>query len=165
MNKEFARQIDSLAVTVAEELGLGPRPFNIAAQLSKLLLETSGCKPYNDYDNNKQEGKFASLVVTLPSICEGGEVIVRHQGMTKTLQAENSAYSANYVAYFSNCKHDLLPPTSGYRLSLIYHIISLNNDPLPQPASNDAIIKAMDLIHRWTNLRTPPSKARAANNQ
>ncbi len=156
LNEDFVQQIDSLAITVAEELGLGPSA-NVSAQLYKLLLYEPGGFFVPHKDTEKAPGMFASLVVTLPSIFTGGELVVHHQGMTKTFKPEKPAYNTSYTAFFADCEHEIRPVTSGYRLVLIFNVVSLGTGPLPQPRSNDTIFKAMDCIQRWNNSSPAPS--------
>lgn len=43
---------------------------------------------------------FGTLVVSLPSVHEGGELIARHSGDGKTFTtATNSAFQFNYIAW------------------------------------------------------------------
>ncbi len=152
------QQIHSLVKdTVAIELGLGPSA-NVTAQLYKLLLYEPGGFFVPHKDTEKEKGMFASLVVTLPSHFKGGELIVKHQGIEKKFRPENPSYSTSYVSFFADCKHEIKPVTSGYRLALVYNVVSLDNGPLPSPASNSSIFKAIKCLKRWKNKFDGPSK-------
>lgn len=69
-------------------------------------------------------------MISLPSAHKGGDVLVKHQGVTKTLKT--SMYQTSYVCWYSDVHHEVLPVVSGYRWVLTYNLFSdsLGLDPL-----------------------------------
>lgn len=63
---------------------------------------------------------FATLVVSLPSAHEGGDVVVRHRNQEKVFKTSESEYS--YICWYSDVSHQVLPVTSGYRWVLTYNL-------------------------------------------
>jgi hypothetical protein len=114
-------------------------------------LEASSCHK----DTEKEKGMLASLVITLPSTFEGGELVVTHQGMVKRFKPEKTTYSTSWVTFFADCKHEIKPVTSGYRLALVYNVVSLDKGPLPGPSTNTAIFRATKCIKKWRKLGYP----------
>lgn len=151
VNDEFEQQINSLAVTVAEELGLGP-VTNITVQLNGVLIHGMGGTFSSIKDPNSANRVFASLVVTLPSIFEGGGFMVSHQGMRKIFKTEKPAYRTSYIAFYNSCAYNFLPVASGHRLSLVYVVVSVDpSAPLPAPPNTEPIVKAREYLQRWSN--------------
>ncbi|ETW97697.1 MAG: hypothetical protein ETSY1_21640, partial [Candidatus Entotheonella factor] len=75
-------------------------------------------------DSEKVNGMFATLVVNLPSRHEGGSLVVSHDDETRTIDFDGpaGAYSMQYAAFYTDCKHEIEPVTSGYRVNLIYNL-------------------------------------------
>ncbi len=69
---------------------------------------------------------FATLVVQLPSIFEGGSFVVYSYGGSESqafkLDAATAPYACHYVVHYADCEHEILPVTSGYRLTLVYSL-------------------------------------------
>jgi hypothetical protein len=72
---------ETIAVVVAQaKHGLGvSEHVGIEARLHKLLLYEADCQSAMQQQINKQDGTFASLIIQLPSIYQGGHLIVCHQ--------------------------------------------------------------------------------------
>lgn len=63
---------------------------------------------------------FGTLVVCLPSAHEGGDVVVRHCGETKTFKTSGATQS--FACWYSDVSHEVLPVTHGYRVVLTYNL-------------------------------------------
>jgi len=69
--------INAIVASASDGLGVtGP----VSAELYKLLVYDAGSFFIEHRDTEKVPGMFATLVVVLPSVCSGGELIVRHRG-------------------------------------------------------------------------------------
>jgi len=78
----WARTLDAIVGEVANGLGVtGP----VSAELYKLLVYDAGSFFVEHRDTEKIPGMFATLVVVLPSACNGGELIVRHRDVKSVL--------------------------------------------------------------------------------
>ena len=86
---------------------------------------------------------FGTLVISLPSEHEGGDIKVSHHGNTKTYTtAAHSAYQYQYIAWFdlliplllivpderryADVMHEVRPVTSGYRLVVVYNLVQIS---------------------------------------
>ncbi|WAQ87904.1 hypothetical protein PtA15_9A28 [Puccinia triticina] len=83
----------------------------------------------------KTPGVFATLIICLPSAHTGGEVVVRHDGQSKTLKTSDANQS--YACWwYSDVAYDVLPVQSGYRCVLTYKLaIKPGHDQTPPSAS------------------------------
>ncbi|KAF8439935.1 hypothetical protein L210DRAFT_3612476 [Boletus edulis BED1] len=122
---------------------LDPRSLGIHEQVSKALLTESHATmdaelyKLNVYgkgdffkahkDTPRGQDMFGSLVVVLPTAHEGGQFILR-QGEKKWTLDFASEYatatepSAFFVAFCGDIEHEVLPVTSGYRVTLTYNL-------------------------------------------
>lgn len=69
---------------------------------------------------------MGSLVVCLPALHEGGQLVVRHQGREKVFDwsGEKGTNTIQWAAFFSDCEHEVLEVTSGHRVTLTYNLYS-----------------------------------------
>jgi len=59
-------------------------------------------------------------VVVLPSPYAGGELITRHKGREARLDLRRDGPSEiAFAAFYADCRHEMLPIASGYRLALV----------------------------------------------
>ncbi len=129
----WARSLAGLVERVAGGLGVtGP----VAAELYKLLVYDEGSFFVSHRDTEKMDGMFATLVVVLPSHYTGGELLVRHQGREVVFDLRCSDPSqAAFAAFYADCVHEVLPVTSGCRLTLIYTLSRQEPGDRPTPPS------------------------------
>ena len=125
------RDRTNIVTWAAASLGVTGR---VAAELYKLLIYDEGSFFVSHRDTEKAPGMFATLVIVLPSIYTGGELIVRHQDREQRLElyCEDPSEVA-FAAFYADCSHEVLPITSGCRLTLIYNLLRRGQDPLPEP--------------------------------
>eukprot|EP00026_Physarum_polycephalum_P004229 Phypoly_transcript_04246.p1 GENE.Phypoly_transcript_04246~~Phypoly_transcript_04246.p1 ORF type:complete len:721 (+),score=97.05 Phypoly_transcript_04246:173-2164(+) len=74
---------------------------------------------------------IGSLVVCLPSEHEGGELIVSHNGVSKTFDFAINSGNKNVVqwaAFYSDCIHEVKPVTKGTRITVTF-LIENKKDP------------------------------------
>ncbi len=124
---------ESLNAIVAEAAaGLGVvEP--VAADFYKLLVYGEGDFFVRHRDTEKRPRMFATLVIVLPSIYTGGELVVRHQGREATLDMRcEDPSEAAFAAFYADCVHEVLPIASGRRLTLIYNLRRAVGGPLPE---------------------------------
>ncbi|KAG6375301.1 hypothetical protein JVT61DRAFT_3526 [Boletus reticuloceps] len=70
---------------------------------------------------------FGSLVVVFPSAHEGGQLVLRHRDKEWTVDftekfMTQSEPSVCFIAFFGDIEHEVLPVTSGYRVTLTYNL-------------------------------------------
>ena len=88
---------------------------------------------------------FATLVICLPSKHEGGQLIVSHAGRSLVVDfsGKTSNYELQYAAFYADCEHEVRPVTDGYRICLIYNLITGRRSKQPAaPEFSDAIESA-----------------------
>ncbi len=97
---------------------------------------------------------FATLVIVLPSVYTGGELLIRHNNREVELDLcrEDASEVVAFAAFYADCVHEVKPVTSGCRLTLIYNLVRQGTGQLPQPpgyeAERDAIAA---LLQQWVS--------------
>ena len=147
--------LDEMVARVTEGLGVeGP----VQASFYKLLVYDRGCFFVSHRDTEKVDGMFATLVVVLPSLYEGGELVVRHGGQEVRLDLRCADPSeAVFAAFYADCLHEVLPVTDGCRLALIYNLTRAGRMPkVPDHApEQERLAKA---LRAWAGaLADPPA--------
>ncbi|WP_298236612.1 2OG-Fe(II) oxygenase [uncultured Azohydromonas sp.] len=132
----WARTLQAIVEKVAEGLGVTTA---VTAQLYKLLVYDEGSFFIEHRDTEKAAGMFATLVVALPSLHTGGELVVRHKGREVRLDLQGPDPSmAAFAAFYADCVHEVRPVTSGCRLVLVYNLVREGRGRLPQPPDYEA---------------------------
>jgi hypothetical protein len=133
----------------------------IEAELYKLLVYDTGSFFVRHRDSEKAPGMFATLVVVLPSDYRGGELLVKHKGREVRLDLRRDEPSeAAFAAFYADCRHQVLPIASGYRLALIYNLARKGGEPLPKPPDYEQErAQASSLLHEWAQMRESVSGA------
>lgn len=123
----------------------------VSAQLYKLLIYDAGSFFVEHRDTEKTPGMFATLVIVLPSVYRGGELRIRHGEREVRLDlccADPS--DAAFVAFYADCVHEVLPITSGTRLTLVYNLIrSGKAEPASPPQYLPEQAQLVTLLKRW----------------
>lgn len=78
-------------------------------------------------DTPKAGNHVGTLVIALPTDFEGGESILRHKQHEAKFDWSNQKQKQNpgalsWVFFYSNIEHEILPVTSGHRLTLSYDV-------------------------------------------
>ncbi|KAI0250472.1 hypothetical protein BJV78DRAFT_1108457, partial [Lactifluus subvellereus] len=99
----------------------------IKVELYKLNVYSKGSffKPHVDTPRSKK--MFGSLVVAFPTPHEGGALLLRHRGQewrfdSAAVLSVAEPSSIAYAAFFSDIEHEVLPVTSGHRVTLTYNL-------------------------------------------
>lgn len=96
-------------------------------------------------DSEKDDAMVGSLVVTLPSSFKGGALVVEHGGEVATYRS--SKQSLSFVAFYSDCRHQVRPVTSGCRIVLTYNLIlqvETASAPVTDGQTVDAVARCLD---------------------
>ena len=137
-----------------EKMGIKPNLYKV------LLYEEGGhFKPHRDTE--KEEGMFASLVVQLPSSFKGGDIRVSHQGKTMTFESSVGCNQLlKYSAFYSDCMHELLPVTEGWRMCLVYNVVCSSPEEAPDLKAFARENTAQEMLRRvckeWRESESPP---------
>ena len=132
---EWNETLNKILLDASYDLGLSNesvKKMGIKANLYKVLLYEEGGHFTPHTDTEKDEGMFASLVIQLPSSFKGGDVRVSHQGKTMTLESSVGCNRLlKYSAFYSDCMHELLPVTEGWRMCLVYNVVCSSPEEAP----------------------------------
>ena len=110
---------------ILEELhdSLGMPEGRIQAKLDKLLIYEKRQFFTVHQDSEKEDNMLASLVVALPSVHKGGQLIVSHHKENKKHNIKKADMEKlNFFGFYSDCYHEIKKVTEGYRVILTYHI-------------------------------------------
>ena len=125
---------------------LGLTDQGLVPVLHELLLYRPGDFFLPHRDGEKVPGMVATLSVQLPSNCQGGAIVVRHQGAEVRCSGDDPAHAfvPQAMAWYADCEHEILPLERGHRLVLIYNLVL----PVGQP-----LLRAPDFAAEITVLR------------
>ncbi len=140
--------LDTIVARAAAGLGVTDP---VSAELYKLLVYDAGSFFVEHRDTEKSRGMFATLVLVLPSVCSGGELIVRHKGYEVCLDLNSPEPSdASFAAFFADCVHEVRPVTKGYRLTLVYNLLRRDDGPAPTfPEYTEQSAAITALLGHW----------------
>lgn len=159
-NPDWSLAVANLAHTAATALGVNPSL--VRPELYKLLMYEKGGFFKTHRDTEKAQGMFATLVIQLPSIFEGGPFIVSHIGKSKTFKhdcSQSAPYKCYYVAHYADCEHELLPLESGYRLALVYSLCytgSETSKPSVQDIEDEGLLDTINRLPKENSLFAIP---------
>ena len=128
-NPTWSTGIRALTKRVCTALGVDPDLVRM--ELSNLLLNQESDCSKKHRDLKKMDGKFASLMVQLPSHFTGGSFGVTYNGNTKTFSMqdpETCPFSCQFVAHYADCEHAILPIESGHQLVLVYSLCYIGSE-------------------------------------
>jgi hypothetical protein len=106
------------------ELGL-PSGRRLKAQLHNLLIYAPGQFFTTHRDSEKADGMIGTLVVTLPAKFTGGKMVIEHH--EKKSIARGSTKDLGLTAFYADCRHEVRPVKTGYRVVLTYNLITQGN--------------------------------------
>jgi 2OG-Fe(II) oxygenase superfamily len=156
--RHWQQTLEAIIARVAEGLGVD-QPID--AELYKLLVYDRGSFFVGHRDTEKSPGMFATLVLVLPSLSSGGELLVRHAGreVRLDLRCEDPSEAA-FAAFYADCVHEVLPVTDGCRLTLVYNLLRRDRGRKLEPPSYDAeTARLAALLRTWGDGKTMPTGA------
>lgn len=115
----WRRTLEPQLARIAQDLGL-PEGSRVRAELHNLLLYGPGQFFAPHQDSEKADGMFGSLVVLLPSDARGGSLVIEHHDERVTYRG--SADRTTLIAFYADCRHEVRPVTSGYRVALTLNL-------------------------------------------
>ncbi|MEV0925535.1 2OG-Fe(II) oxygenase [Streptomyces spongiicola] len=136
---------------VRHALGLPPTTA-LRAEPHALLVYGKGQFFLPHQDSEKDDSMVGTLVVSLPSHHSGGELVVEHAGRSVTHRA--SRHQLTFVAFYADCRHEVRPVTSGYRVTLTMNLLAER----VRPTDEDAGGPLADLAHCLTEHFTAPAE-------
>ncbi|KAF8326376.1 uncharacterized protein EI90DRAFT_3291421 [Cantharellus anzutake] len=148
----------------------------IIACLDKLNVYSTGDFFKGHIDTPRSSDMFGTLLINLPARHEGGQLVVRAPGTessNNSLGHEEyttqwgSGANLEWIAFFSDCEHEVLPVTSGHRVTLSYTLsfdstssdnTSFGTDFLAESGSNhnlSLLYHALTAPSVFTNIEHP----------
>jgi hypothetical protein len=118
-----------ILATVKEELGL-PNAAGLTADLHSLLVYEPNQFFLAHQDSEKDDSMIGTLVVTLPSGYTGGELMVGLGEEWKAYRGSKTVLSL--VAFYADCRHEVLKVKSGYRITLTYNLLLYGDTSRPE---------------------------------
>jgi 2OG-Fe(II) oxygenase superfamily len=140
-----------ILATVKEELGL-PNAAELTADLHSLLVYETNQHFLAHQDSEKDDSMVGTLVVTLPSSYTGGELMVGHNEEWKAYRGSKTALSL--VAFYADCRHEVLKVTSGYRITLTYNLL-LHGDTSRPEGDGGTAAELADLLREHFSTPVP----------
>jgi hypothetical protein len=145
--------LKDVLATVKEELGL-PTRAALTAEFHSLLVYEPDQFFLPHQDSEKDDSMIGTLVVTLPSAFTGGELVVGHNEERKA--SRGSKKELSLVAFYADCRHEVLKVESGYRITLTYNLL-LRGDA-SRPAGDDGTVAELaDLLREHFSTPVPRS--------
>jgi predicted 2-oxoglutarate/Fe(II)-dependent dioxygenase YbiX len=140
-----------ILATVKEELGL-PNAAELTVDLHSLLVYEQNQHFLAHQDSEKDDSMVGTLVVTLPSSYTGGELMVWHNGERNAYRGSKTALSL--VAFYADCRHEVLKVKSGYRITLTYNLL-LHGDTGRPEGDDGAVAELSDLLREHFSTPVP----------
>lgn len=138
---------------------LGLQKQELEAHLYKLLLYQPGSFFLAHRDGEKLDRMVATLVIVLPSVHEGGELVVRHEGHEEIVNfAAESRFKIQFAAFYADCEHEIRNVTSGRRLALVYNLaLQKSKQTVMAPTSHEHIAAVDRILRTWNTERPTQS--------
>jgi len=111
---------ESALEKVRDGLGL-TSDCRLTAELHSVLVYEPGQFFLPHQDSEKDDTMVATLVVTVPSAHTGGDFVIGRGERSTTYRASKTKISM--VAFYADTLHEVLPVTSGYRMTLTYNLL------------------------------------------
>jgi hypothetical protein len=143
--------LEDILATAKEELGL-PHGAKLSADLHSLLVYEPGQFFLAHQDSEKDDSMIGTLVVTLPSNYTGGELMVGRGEQWKAYGGSKRALSA--VAFYADCRHEVLKVKSGYRVTLTYNLL-VHGDTSRTDGNEATIAELADLLREHFSTTAP----------
>jgi len=147
--KAWSESFNKIMKEVSEGLGLDDDQLH--AEIYKLLVYQKGGFFSAHRDTEKVKRMIGTLSLSLPTVGEGGELVVLHGG-------KESIYDMNvqepselaYVAFYSDCVHEVKPITEGHRVSLIFNLFLKSNSKWIGAPNHDTLSeKIQEFLTEW----------------
>lgn len=123
---------------------LVPNAGSVRAELYKLNMYEEGSffKPHKDTPRGSD--MFGSLVICLDQPFTGGSFVVEHNGKVQEYdESTRVAGSIQWIAFFSDCLHEVKTVTSGSRVTLTYNLYRESKESSMTPSISIGLLKAV----------------------
>lgn len=158
-NPAWATVLGDVVAKVEHELGLNGQALE--PHLYDLLLYEKGGFFLPHRDGEKLDGMVATLVIALPSVYAGGELIVRHEDQERVIDfsGKHAQFQTQFAAFYADCEHEVKPLTSGHRLCLVYNLtLSKSKKPIGAPRHHRPVQGIAKILADWSAATDGPLK-------
>jgi predicted 2-oxoglutarate/Fe(II)-dependent dioxygenase YbiX len=157
-NKDWEVFIANIVEQIKPNLGI--ETHAVAANLYKMLIYEEGDFFLAHKDSEKEKGMFGTLIVGLPSMHTGGELVIQFDGKTEVIDFSQpaAAYKIPFVAFYADCQHEIKPITSGFRVCLVYNLAQTKGKEKIQLYQLGSYVEKLSVI-----LRTEEEKKEEQN--
>jgi hypothetical protein len=107
-------------------LGL-PASTRLRAEPHALLVYGKGQFFLPHQDSEKDDAMVGTLVLSMPSAHTGGELVIEHAGQKRAYRASKTELSL--VAFYADCRHQVTPVKTGYRVTLTFNLLAERGAP------------------------------------
>ncbi|HEY5880651.1 MAG TPA: 2OG-Fe(II) oxygenase [Nakamurella sp.] len=146
--RQWNRTLVPILEGLRDDLGL-PVDKRLKAELHSFLVYSPGQFFLPHQDSEKSDDMVGTLTVTLPGPSRGGELIVRHGQQQMIYRSSDRLLS--FVAFYADCRHEVKPVTSGYRVVLTYNLLLAGSGAAaPTPGSGETAELAACLAEHFT---------------
>jgi hypothetical protein len=104
-----------------DALGL-PSATRLRAEPHAMLIYGKGQFFLPHQDSEKDDSMVGTLVLSLPSAHTGGELVIGHAGHQSVYRASKTELTL--VAFYADCRHEITPVRSGYRVTLTFNLLA-----------------------------------------
>ncbi|CAP73318.1 uncharacterized protein PODANS_2_7100 [Podospora anserina S mat+] len=106
---------------IATDLGISTTSGqSIYAEPYKLLIHEEGAMFKAHTDTEKIPGMFGTLIISLPSAHQGGDIVLKYQSQTTIYKT--SEHKQSWACWYSDVSHEVLPIHSGYHIVLTFNL-------------------------------------------
>jgi len=122
--KSWVTSLQNIVDQVAA--GLGCKAASVSAEFYKMLVYDQNAFFAMHRDTEKADGMFGTLVVVLPSVHRGGELVIRHDGREVMVDVSATEMSElAFIAFYADCQHEVRPIVEGNRVCLVYNLVQV----------------------------------------
>ncbi|MCE7001820.1 2OG-Fe(II) oxygenase [Kibdelosporangium philippinense] len=147
----WAALLDRALEHFRDELAL-PRTARLRAEPHSMLVYGKGQFFLPHQDSEKHDAMVGTLVVSLPSAHTGGELVIDHAGETRAYRA--SKEELTFVAFYADCRHQVTPVRSGYRVTITFNLLAATEPPVPEIGPATELVQC--LTEHFTTPATSP---------
>jgi hypothetical protein len=151
-NPDWQQYLTTTVQAVQRELGLEQQKLD--SHLYNLLLYEPGSFFLPHRDGEKLDRMVATLVIVLPSVFRGGELVVRHEGQERVIAfggADRNPFHTHFAAFYADCEHEVRPLREGYRLCLVYNLtLAKAKKAIAAPRTAERIDAVAEVLRSWS---------------
>ncbi|KAG6360927.1 hypothetical protein INS49_011995 [Diaporthe citri] len=148
-NPAWSAFLDTVLQETVQKLGM---PKGTRAVPWKLLLYEEGSFFRPHKDSEKAPGMIGTLVISLPSKHEGGQVHLSHGNRRHIFATSNfSSFDLTGLAWYSDVTHEIKPLSSGYRLVITYNLLQQRGSPPSAGVFIEQQAQLQALLQKWAS--------------